>query len=276
MIRLIIVLFCLCIFSSNNFGQSDAFVEYYKKDWSPAKDFDQATYFMHAVKENDSTYICRYYRKTGPMVKWETYKDPKLEIPNGRFAWYNAKGKLDSMGMVVNGKKDRNWYYGLDDSMHAKVEEYFEDCRFQVRKNYVTRTVTYKDGSSKSFAELEKEEAEQKKKETKEFTVVQSPADFEGGIAAWSSYLSKNLVTPERLLNLTTRSTRAVVGVLFIVDKEGNTGDVFIHKSYEWSADMEAIRVIKSAPKWTPALQNGKKVIYRHRQNITYDISIEE
>lgn len=270
-----IVLFCLCMISINGFCQSEGFVEFFKKDWSEAKDIDQATYFMHAVKENDSTYICRYYRKTGPMIKWETYKDPKLEIPNGRFAWYNAKGKLDSMGTVVNGKKNRNWYYELDDSMHAKREEYFENCKFQVRKNYVTRTVTYSDGSSKSFAELEKEEEEQKKKETKEFTVVQSPADFEGGIPAWTAYLSQNLVTPNRLMELTTRSTKAVVGVLFIIDKEGYPGDVFIQQSYEWSADMEAIRVIKASPRWTPAVQNGKKVIYRHRQNISYQISVE-
>jgi len=270
--KFLMIVLLTAFFSNNSLCQSGNYVEYFKKDWSAAKDYDQATYFMHAVKENDTTYICRYYRKTGPMIKWETYKDEKLEIPNGRFAWYNAKGKLDSMGMVVNGRKDKNWYYGLDDSLHPKVEEYFENCKFQVRKNYVTRTITYSDGSTKSFADIEREE---KKKEIKEDTVIQVPAEFEGGIPGWSAYIAKNVVTPERLLSLVRGGTKAVVGILFIVNKEGEIQDVFVKQSYEWSADLEAIRVIKTAPNWKPAIQNGKKVVYRHSQNISYHITEE-
>ena len=47
--------------------------------------------------------------------------------------------------------------------------------------------------------------------------------------------------------------------MLFIVDKEGNTGDVFIQKSYEWSADMEAIRVIQICTEMGAALQKWAK-----------------
>lgn len=272
MYRFLILILCLHFFCNESHSQSSGYIEYFKKDWSPAKDYDQATYFMHALKENDTTYILKYYQKTGPMVKWETYKDSSFEIPNGRFAWYNTKGKLDSMGMVVNGRKHKNWYYGLDDSLHSKVEEYFENGKFQMRKNYITRIITYSDGSTRTFAEIEKEESKQ---ETKEDTVIQIPAEFEGGIPAWSNYIAKNVVTPERLLSLARGGTKAVVGILFIVDKEGLIQDVFIKQSYEWSADLEAIRVIKTAPKWKPASQNGKKVVYRHSQNISYHITEE-
>ncbi|MEY3507070.1 MAG: hypothetical protein RIR44_302, partial [Bacteroidota bacterium] len=37
----------------------------------------------------------------------------------------------------------------------------------------------------------------------------------------------------------------------------------------------EAVRVIKKGPSWKPAVQNGRNVIYRHRQSITFMVSEE-
>ena len=66
----------------------------FKADWSAAKSIDDSTYFMQEIKDNDTEYVCRYYNKSGPMVRQETYKDESLTIPNGRFCWYNEKGKI--------------------------------------------------------------------------------------------------------------------------------------------------------------------------------------
>ena len=35
------------------------------------------------------------------------------------------------------------------------------------------------------------------------------------------------------------------------------------------------ISVIKRGPKWKPAVQNGRNVIYRHKQSITFMVSEE-
>lgn len=258
----------LCFSISSLFAQDGQSVFIYNKDWSPAKNIRQAVYLMHQVKENDTVYICRYYRKEGPMVKWETYRDSALEIPNGRFAWYNEKGRLDSLGTVANGKKDKNWFYNYDDSGRARLEEYFENSRFKSRTNYTTRTIILADGTIEPLDKPKHIDTAS----AKTVTVVQHAASFPGGLPAWSSYLMHNLHTPARLLELSRPNTKATVGVEFIVNKEGHIGDVFIWRSYEWSADLEAIRVIKTAPDWNPAEQNGKLVIYRHRQNITYQI----
>ena len=250
------------------YAQEDQKVYLFNKDWTPAKSMKQATYFMHLVKDNDSEYICRYYRKEGPMIKWETYLDSALKIPNGRFAWYNEKGKLDSLGTVSHGYKDKNWYYNLNDSGRASVEEYFEDGHFKSRTNYISRKVTLADGTTESLDKPKLPDTAV----SRLFTVIQIGAEFPGGLKAWSAFLSQNLHTPNRLLELSRPNTTATVGVQFIVNKNGKIGDVFIWRSYEWSADLEAIRVIQSAPDWKPAVQNGKTVIYRHRQSITYQI----
>lgn len=263
-----VFLVLFCIITGSLYAQSDFDIFVFNKDWSPAKNLKQATYFMHNVKENDSVYFCRYYRKEGPMIKWETYRDSSLEIPHGPFSWYNEKGRLDSFGTVTNGRKDKNWYYNIDDTGKAWIEEYYEDSRFKSRTNYRTRTVTLADGTTES---LDKPKAPDTVT-VKTFTVVQRAAEFPGGIPAWSAYLSRNLHTPERLLELSRPNTKATVGVEFIINKQGQIGNVFIWRSYEWSADLEAMRVIQSAPDWKPAEQNGKNVIYRHRQSITFQI----
>jgi hypothetical protein len=236
------------------------------KDWTPAKNMKQASYFMQEVKESDSVYICRYYRKEGPMLKWETYRDSAYEIANGRFAWYSEKGQLDSLGTVTNGHKDKNWFYNMDDSGHARVEEYFENGRFKSRTDYTRRVVTLADGTIESLDKPKPTDTVP----AKMFTVVQHAAEFPGGINAWTAYLGRTLHTPDRLLEISRSGTKATVGVEFIVNKTGQIGNVFIWRSYEWSADLEAMRVIQSGPAWKPAEQNGKNVIYRHRQTITF------
>ena len=51
---------------------------------------------------------------------------------------------------------------------------------------------------------------------------------------------------------------RVIVGV--VVDKNGSVTNLTILKSIDPYLDKEAIRVISSMPKWTPGVQNGKKV----------------
>ncbi|MCW3119107.1 MAG: TonB family protein, partial [Chitinophagaceae bacterium] len=94
-----------------------------------------------------------------------------------------------------------------------------------------------------------------------------------GGISEWTAYLTRNLHTPNRLLEVSRSNTKATVVVEFIIGKAGKIGDLFIWRSCEWSADLEAMRVIQSGPDWKPAEQDGKAVFYRHRQSITYQVS---
>ena len=43
-----------------------------------------------------------------------------------------------------------------------------------------------------------------------------------------------------------------------IVEKDGNLTDVKVVKSLDPSFDKEAVRVVKSMPKWEPGMWNGK------------------
>lgn len=61
--------------------------------------------------------------------------------------------------------------------------------------------------------------------------------------------------------------------VTFIVDKDGKVSDVKAENDPGYGTKEEAIRVIKKGPNWIPANQNGKLVVYRHKQAITFRVT---
>jgi protein TonB len=54
------------------------------------------------------------------------------------------------------------------------------------------------------------------------------------------------------------------------VDREGNISEVQSLNDPGDGLAEEAVRIIKKGPKWKPAEQNGRKVIYRHIQAVTF------
>lgn len=111
--------------------------------------------------------------------------------------------------------------------------------------------------------------------DSKEVTFVSLQARFPGGTDAWRRFLEKNLNRDEPVINGAAPGSRLTVIVSFIVDKEGNVSEVRAENDPGYGTAAEAVRVIKRGPKWTPAEQNGRKVIYRQRQSITFMVDEE-
>jgi len=106
------------------------------------------------------------------------------------------------------------------------------------------------------------------------FTVVQIPAEFPGGLPAWAKYLERNLNRDLPVENGAPPGKYTVV-VSFIVEKDGSISDVVAENDPGYGTKNEAVRVITRGPKWKPAVQNGRNVIYRHKQSITFMVSEE-
>ena len=100
---------------------------------------------------------------------------------------------------------------------------------------------------------------------------VEIESEYPGGITAWQRFLNRNLHYPQDAVDNEIQGT---VVVQFIVDKEGNVSDVeAVSGPPELKA--EAVRVIKKSGKWTPAIQNGRKVKSYKKQPIGFRISAE-
>ncbi len=108
----------------------------------------------------------------------------------------------------------------------------------------------------------------------KTFYVVQNPAEFPGGFPAWSKYLERNL-NRDLPINNGAPAGKYTVVVSFTVDKNGVISDVLADNNPGYGTDLEAIRVIKKGPSWKPAIQNGRNVIYRHKQSISFQVAEE-
>ncbi len=103
----------------------------------------------------------------------------------------------------------------------------------------------------------------------KEFTSVQIEASFPGGMPAWKRFLERNL-NQNVLEENGAPPGRYTVVVSFRVDKDGTITEVKAENNPGYGTADEAVRVIKKGPKWNPAQQNGRNVIYRQKQSVTF------
>ncbi len=110
----------------------------------------------------------------------------------------------------------------------------------------------------------------------KVFTKVEKEAKFPGGLEGWKKYLERNL-DAQVAANDGATAGNYVVKVQFIVDKTGNISNVQaieVPKPCP-SCGPEAVKVIKKGPKWEPAVQNGRNVIYQAIQIVTFQVAEE-
>lgn len=87
------------------------------------------------------------------------------------------------------------------------------------------------------------------------YTKVEKKAEFPGGKAELTKYLKKNLSYPQIAID---NNIQGNVVVKFVVSRTGEIKDVKVTRGVDPSLDEEAIRVVKSMPKWTPAEQRNK------------------
>lgn len=84
---------------------------------------------------------------------------------------------------------------------------------------------------------------------------------FEGGHEGLQAFLAENLKYPEKAKK---KGIQGDVYASFVVNKAGGTREIKIVKGVDELLDEEAIRLIESMPKWTPATFRGYTKESRH------------
>jgi periplasmic protein TonB len=97
---------------------------------------------------------------------------------------------------------------------------------------------------------------------------VQMEAVFKGD---WVRFLERNLNGNVPVDNGAPAGKYAVL-IQFVVDTEGKISDITAISNNGYGMEDEAIRVLKKANKWDPAIQNGRQVKTYKRQLITFKI----
>jgi TonB family protein len=243
---------CVALLSQTQTKQQESFY-LLDQNMNGTTTIEKAKYFIHALKEADSSWLFEKYNVDGPMISSEHYKDDKANTLNGHAYYYNKKGNIDSAGEWSNDLQTGTW--GIN---NEKGQAAFEK--------------TYQQGMLIAIKDYKKAEALEKAKHidsSKLVDINEMESEFPGKTGAWRSYLEKNLNYPDRALNM---KKEGQVTIMFIVDTIGNIINPYIEHSVEYSLEKEALRMITESPKWTPAFQFGRKVKSYKRQSITFKL----
>ncbi|HOV56103.1 MAG TPA: energy transducer TonB [Bacteroidales bacterium] len=89
------------------------------------------------------------------------------------------------------------------------------------------------------------------------FTFVEEYPEFPGGDKALREYILNNIKYPEVAR---TSGITGTVYVQFVVEKDGSISDVKVVRGIGGGCDEEAVRVVKSMPRWKPGKQRGQPV----------------
>ena len=102
------------------------------------------------------------------------------------------------------------------------------------------------------------------------FQLVDTKPQFEGGgVENFQKWISERIIYSPiaKAKGISGRVTLSV-----IIDKKGNVGNVKVLRGVIPVLDEEAVRVVKTSPKWTPGYLNGKAVNVNYTIPVTYTL----
>ena len=105
------------------------------------------------------------------------------------------------------------------------------------------------------YVPVEVEEEEVQEQEI--FQIVEEMPSYPGGEQKLMEYVAKNIKYPQ-IARETGIQGRVFVG--FVVEPDGSVSNVKVLRGIGGGCDEEAMRVVKSMPKWKPGKQRGKAV----------------
>lgn len=223
--------FMIVLIALSTYAQNDTI--FLDDSWQKT-DSELATYYR-IVYNVDSFINIKDYDKLGNILMEGQYNCIDPEIENGHFIFYNEKEIKVVEGSFNNGQMVNKWIYYNKKGKRNKILDY----------NKLPKT-----DSNLVYSELEKYFSENP-------IVLDMPVFNNGDISFFSSYLSSNFNLPPILAKYDISGR---VFVQFIVDKNGDMVNVIIHRSIHPHVDCEIKRIIANAPKWRPAVQNGKNI----------------
>lgn len=113
--------------------------------------------------------------------------------------------------------------------------------------------------------EVEEEEI----KEAEIFTIVEEMPEFPGGMSKLSEYLAKNIKYPQ-MARETGVKGRVFIG--FVIEPDGSVSNIQVLRGIGGGCDEEAMRVVKSMPKWKPGKQRGKAVRVSYNLPVNFQL----
>jgi TonB family protein len=101
----------------------------------------------------------------------------------------------------------------------------------------------------------------------KVYEEVDQMPKYPGGMVEMQKFLASSVKYPIDAMN---RNIQGKVFVSFVVGKDGVVKKLTIARAADPLLDAEALRVVKSFPKWSPGMEKGKKVAVHYTVPINF------
>lgn len=93
--------------------------------------------------------------------------------------------------------------------------------------------------------------------ENKVYSETNKPAEFKGGMKAFTDYFSKKFKIKDEMV---ASDNMIKLVFSFVVDVDGSIVDIQFIRFSGTESQMEARKVLKESPKWTPGVKDGVPV----------------
>lgn len=223
------------------FSQEDTTYLYFDKNWKDCNK-DTACYYG-VVYKIDQLWRRKDFWVKGNILQMEgSYREQDCKTMHGIFNWYNQNSTLTKSAEYINGKVKTARFYYANGKRRAEI--------------------IYTAGGSVQMG------WDENGQEIPGY-IASKEARFPGGSEGWKEYLERKL---DRNAASASKPGLYTVEVRFIVDPEGEVRDVRAVSVPEecLPCGEEAKRVIRKSPKWEPAIQFNKPVIYQAIQYVTF------
>lgn len=102
------------------------------------------------------------------------------------------------------------------------------------------------------------------------FSTPEMPPAFPGGQAGLMKFLSSHVQYPAEAAEMRIQGR---VVVTFIIEKDGSISNIKVVRGVSPALDAEAVRVVKSMPRWAPGEINGKPVRVTYNLPVTFRLT---
>lgn len=181
---------------------------------------------------------------------------PSLILPAASITIKNSK-------KVIGGSTNETGieYSQKDSYKSSKADEIQEFYARQIEQQYF--------GQESDKYKLEKSQDFFPEENIYSLDAIDQAPKFPGGEVAIMKYLASHINYPPMAAE---KNIEGRVVVEFIIDKDGSVSNVRVTSSVDKDLDMEAVRVVKSMPKFTPAYVNGEPVRVTFTMPVTFKL----
>lgn len=106
-----------------------------------------------------------------------------------------------------------------------------------------------------------------------DYVTLTTPPSFPGGMANFYTFLAKSVKYPEQAFK---NNVEGKVFLSYIVEKDGQLTDIKVVRAIGSGLDEEAVRVLKSSPKWVPGYNGKNPVRVKYNLPISFTLNNEK